>query len=87
MKKSHRLIKLRKGTVQTLRRLKTEMGESSLDDLINTMIRITYEYRVVLKDTGWNTSLQKRDDQNDCRIENDAGYPSPKYGDSQAVAA
>lgn len=87
MKRSHQLIKLRKGTVQTLRSLKTEMGEGSLDDLINTMIRITYEYRVVLKDTGWNTSLEKRDDQNHSRIENDAGYPSPKYADSQAVAA
>ncbi|MDY6990178.1 MAG: hypothetical protein SWQ30_19220 [Thermodesulfobacteriota bacterium] len=87
MKRSHQLIKLRKETVQTLRRLKIEMGESSLDDLINTMIRITYEYRVVLKDPGWNTSLEKRDDQDHCRIENVSGYPSPKYGDSQAVAA
>jgi hypothetical protein len=54
MARTHQLIKLRIGTVQDLKRLKTEMGLTSLDDLINTMIRVTGEYRFVLKGVGWN---------------------------------
>ena len=59
MKKTHQLIKLRTGTVKELKRLMADMAESSLDELINTMIRITAEYRLVLKDTGWSTPRQR----------------------------
>ena len=53
MERTHQLIKLKVGTVQSLKRLKTEMGLNSLDTLINTMIRVTNEHRLVFKDTGW----------------------------------
>ena len=59
MKKTYQLIKLKTGTVKELKRLMGEMAEGSLDGLINTMIRFTVEYRLVLKDTGWRT-LRKR---------------------------
>ena len=59
MKKMYQLIKLRSGTVKELKRLMADMAESSLDELINTMIRITAEYRLVLKDTGWSTPRQR----------------------------
>ena len=55
MKRTHQLIKLRVETVQDLKRLKTEIGIGSLDELINIMIRVTNEHRLVLGDTGWNT--------------------------------
>ena len=53
MKRTHQLIKLRVGTVQKLKSLKTDMGLVSLDSLINTMIRVTNEHRLVFKDKGW----------------------------------
>jgi hypothetical protein len=59
MKKTYQLIKLKTGTVKELKRLMADMAESSLDELINTMIRITAEYRLVLKDTGWSTPRQR----------------------------
>jgi hypothetical protein len=59
MKKMYQLIKLRTGTVKELKRLMADMAERSLDELINTMIRITAEYRLVLKDTGWSTPRQR----------------------------
>jgi hypothetical protein len=59
MKKMYQLIKLRTGTVKELKRLMADMAEGSLDGLINTMIRITAEYRLVLKDTGWSTPRQR----------------------------
>lgn len=59
MKKMYKLIKLRTGTVKELKRLMADMAEGSLDELINTMIRITAEYRLVLKDTGWSTPRQR----------------------------
>ena len=55
MVRTHQLIKLKIETVQNLKRLKSEMGLASLDDLINEMIRVTDEYRIVLKGAGWNT--------------------------------
>jgi hypothetical protein len=39
-----------------------EMGEAGLDDLINTMVRITEEYRVVMKSAGW---IEHREDEAD----------------------
>ena len=53
MERIHQLIKLKVGTVRNLKRLKIEMGLNSLDALINTMIRVTNEHRLVFKDTGW----------------------------------
>jgi hypothetical protein len=53
MERTHQLIKLRVGTVKSLKRLKIEMGLNSLDTLINTMIRVTNEHRLVYKNTGW----------------------------------
>jgi len=59
MRRDYQLIKLRTGTVQHLKRLMREMAEYSLDDLINSMIRITEEYRFVLKDSGWDTPFKQ----------------------------
>ena len=53
MRRTHQLIKLRVTTVQKLKSLKTDMGLVSLDSLINTMIRVTNEHRLVFKDKGW----------------------------------
>jgi hypothetical protein len=50
---TYRLIKLRARTVRSLKRLNAEIGLNSLDALINTMIRITNEHRLVFKDSGW----------------------------------
>jgi len=54
MKRTYQLIKLRVETVQDLKRLRTDMGIGGLDELINVMIRLTDEHRLVLGDTGWN---------------------------------
>ena len=51
---THKLIKLRIETVQNLKRLKTDMGLACLDELINIMIRLTDEYRFIIKGTGWH---------------------------------
>ena len=56
MERTHQLIKLKVVTIQSLKRLKMEMGLNSLDALINTMIRITNEHRLVFKDTDWLVS-------------------------------
>ena len=53
MGRTHQLIKLRIGTVRDLKQLKTEMGLNSLDTLINTLVRVTNEHRLVFKNTGW----------------------------------
>jgi hypothetical protein len=54
MKRTYKLIKLKPETVQDLKRLMTEMGLSSLDDLVNTRIRVTDEYRFVYKGGSWH---------------------------------
>jgi hypothetical protein len=53
MATTHKLIKLRVETIQNLKRLKKVMGLSCLDELLNTMIRLTDEYRFIIKETGW----------------------------------
>ena len=53
LKRTHRLIMLRAETVEDLKRLMMQMGVSSLDDLIVSMIRLTDAHRLGLKDTGW----------------------------------
>ena len=45
MERTHQLIKLKVETIQSLKRLKTEIALNSLDALINTMIRDTDEHR------------------------------------------
>jgi hypothetical protein len=53
MERTHQLIKLKVGTVKSLKGLKIEMGLNSLDTLINTMIRVTNEHRLVCRNAGW----------------------------------
>jgi hypothetical protein len=60
MERTHQLIKLKVGTVQNLKHLKTEMGLNSLDSLISTMIRVTNEHRLVYKNTGWIGSPKEK---------------------------
>jgi len=50
----YRLVKLKAETVNDLRRLKDETGQSSLNILIIKMIQLTDAYRTGLKETGWN---------------------------------
>ena len=52
MKRSYQLIKLKTNTVQDLKRLKKDMGVANLDELVNIMIRVTNEHRLVLGSTG-----------------------------------
>ena len=59
MERTHQLIKLKVGTIQRLKRMKLEMGLNSLDSLINTMIRVTNEHRLVYKDAGWIGPVKK----------------------------
>ena len=54
MKRTYNFIKLRTETVQDLKRLMTEMGLGNLDDLVNTMIRVTDESRFVFKGASWH---------------------------------
>lgn len=54
MNRTHQLVKLRHETVQNLKRLKIETGQTGLDGLICSMIRITRSYRIKLKECGWN---------------------------------
>lgn len=58
MKKSYQLVKLKVGTVRELKRLMPKPAETGLDGLLNTMIRITEEYRFVMKHAGWNTRFR-----------------------------
>ena len=60
MERTHQLIKLKVDTVQNLKRLKTRMGVNSLDALINRMIQLTTEHRLVFKNTGWNGPPKNR---------------------------
>jgi hypothetical protein len=53
MTRTHKLIKLRIETVENLKRLKADMGLACLDELVNVMIRLTDEYRFIVKGTGW----------------------------------
>ena len=53
MKRKYKLIKMKPETAQDLMGLMTKMGISSLDDLVNTMIRVTDEYHFVLKGGSW----------------------------------
>ena len=59
MRKTYQLIKLKTDTVKELKKLMAEMAEGSLDALINTMIRITGKYRLVLKETGWSAPRRR----------------------------
>ena len=47
--------------MQNLKKLKTEMGMGSLDELVNIMIRVTNEHRQVLGDTGWDMRGEESD--------------------------
>lgn len=54
MNKKYKFIKLKTETVQELNRLMTEMGLGSLEDTVNTMIRVTDEYRFMFKGGSWH---------------------------------
>jgi hypothetical protein len=54
MKRTYQLIKLRVETVQALKRLLSQTGLVSLDDLIVNMIRHADSYRLALKEFGWD---------------------------------
>ena len=43
-----------------MKKLKYEMGINSLDALINTMMRVTNEHRLVYKNTGWIGSPKEK---------------------------
>jgi len=53
MLRTHQLIKLKVETVQELKRLMSQTGQGSLDNLITKMIRITHAHRQGLKGIGW----------------------------------
>jgi hypothetical protein len=50
----YQLVKLKTETVQNLKRLKAQTGMSGLDEVIESMIRLTDERRFNLKNTGWD---------------------------------
>jgi hypothetical protein len=52
--RTHKLVKLRVETVQNLRRLLSQTGHGSLDNLIMKMIKLTDAHRIGLKETGWS---------------------------------
>jgi hypothetical protein len=54
-----RLIKLNTETVEDLKRLRTQMGAGSLDELLVRMIQLTDAHRLGLKEVGWSV-FQKR---------------------------
>ena len=53
MKRSYQLIKLKIETVQGLKRLMSQTGQGSLDDLIVAMIQLMDAHRLGLKEAGW----------------------------------
>ena len=54
MKRTYKFMKQKTDTIQDLKRLMTEIGLSSLDDLVKTRIRVTDEYRFVFKEGSWH---------------------------------
>ncbi|MBW1768673.1 MAG: hypothetical protein JRJ65_16705 [Deltaproteobacteria bacterium] len=52
-KSKYRLVKLKTNTVQDLKRLMNQMGNGSLDAVINIMIRNMDARRNDLKEVGW----------------------------------
>ena len=53
MKRTHQLIKLKTEIVEELKRLRTQTGAASLNDLIARMIKLTDAHHAGLKDLGW----------------------------------
>ena len=56
--RTHQLVKLRIETVRNLKRLRSQTGQASLDNLIMKMVRLTDYQRSCLKETGWNDPLR-----------------------------
>jgi len=50
----YKSIKLKSHTVRDLQKLGSEIGITSLDELINIMLRVTNEHRLVYKRIDWN---------------------------------
>ena len=53
MHRTHQLIRLRADTVENLKRLNAEMGQGSLNSLVDLMIQKMDTYRSGLKKSGW----------------------------------
>lgn len=56
MKRTYQLIKLKTETVEDLKRLRSQIGTASLDDLIMRMIKFTDAHRTGLSDLGWDSN-------------------------------
>ena len=56
LRSEYRLIRLHASTIRDLKRLKSETGQASLNNLISNMIRLTDSYRTGLKEAGWESS-------------------------------
>ena len=59
MKKVYQLVKLKTSTVHDLKRLMAQTGKGGLDELIISMIQITDEYRLNMKNAGWCSQLKR----------------------------
>lgn len=55
MRPEYRLIRLHASTIRDLKRLKSETGQASLNDLVTKMIQLTDTYRAGLKEAGWES--------------------------------
>lgn len=53
MKNYYRLIRLKADTVHELKKLSSDMGRASLDDLLLAMVRIVRDHRRELANAGW----------------------------------
>lgn len=54
----YKSIKLKTHTVRDLKKLGSEIDIKSLDELINIMLRVTNEHRLVYGRIGWNYNLR-----------------------------
>jgi hypothetical protein len=59
MNQTQQLIKLRIETVQELKRLMKQMGMGSIDELLDSMIKLTDAHRLNLKNCGWGIYLKE----------------------------
>ena len=53
MKNHYTLIRLKADTVHELKKLSSDMGKASLDDLLVAMVRIVRDHRRELANEGW----------------------------------
>ena len=53
MNNHYKLIRLKTNTVHELKKLSSDMGRASLDDLLLAMVRIVRDHRRELANAGW----------------------------------